>query len=179
MWTDFKPALWFLGKFLAIYVIGNIAYGIYIRQQLPSPDSITMLVSKQVAWLISKASMAVDAEESTKARVSLVEATSGRTVINVFEGCNGINVMVVFAAFLVAYGGNSKRLVLFMLLGFVLIHIANLARLWLLFEQARAQSVYFYYFHKYLFTAFIYFFVVLLWIAWAWKLDGKPTTHSR
>ncbi len=179
MWTDFKPALWFLAKFLAIYVVGNLVYGIYIRQQSPMADGITKLVSEQVAWLISNTHMGVEAAYSTKARVSLVEASTGKTVINVFEGCNGINVLIVFAAFLVAYGGQPGRLAVFLVLGFVAIHLANLARLWLLFNQAYTRSSYFYYFHKYLFTAFIYFFVVLLWIAWAWKFDGRSTARTQ
>jgi exosortase family protein XrtF len=182
MIEQFKPALLFLAKFLGIYIIGNMVYGLYINQYYPKADPLTFQVSNQLAKIISAVDQSVAIEMSSKARVTLIDEAAHRSIINVFEGCNGANVAIVFLAFIVAYAGTWNRTLLFGVVGIATIHLFNLGRLWLLFYQAKINSVYFYYFHKYIFTAAIYFVVLLLWFLWVWKingrLNGKQTNYS-
>jgi hypothetical protein len=42
-----------------------------------------------------------------------------RSALNVYEGCNGINVMIVFVAFIFAFGGSGKKMTWFIPLGIV------------------------------------------------------------
>lgn len=174
MIEQFKPALLFLAKFLGIYILGNLVYGLWINQYYPQADPLTFQVSHQVAKIISAVDQPVIIEGSSKARVTLIDESTQRSVINVFEGCNGANVAIVFLAFIVAYPGTWKRTLAFGSVGIVIIHLFNLARLWLLFHQAKINSIYFYYFHKYIFTAAIYFVVLFLWFLWVWKINGRP-----
>jgi exosortase family protein XrtF len=102
----------------------------------------------------------------------------GLVVINVYEGCNGINVIIVFVAFLVAFGGPPKSLVLFGIGGIVLIHLFNLARIAFLFFLALSNSRSFYYYHKYLFTATLYGVVFLLWAVWVLKFTKDQKSAS-
>ena len=180
MIKEFKPALLFLFKFLSIYILGNVAYGIYIHHYYPQSDPITYWISRQVGTIISASGLSVQALPGIgKATISLVVESSNDTIINVFEGCNGINVAVVFLAFLVAYQGTLKRTFIFGLAGLLIIHIFNLARIILLFQQAKSHSPYFYYIHKYLFTAILYFVIVVLWWFWVSKFNGVKNDHSR
>jgi exosortase family protein XrtF len=87
-------------------------------------------------------------------------------ILRVYEGCNGINVMIVFVAFLFAFQGLSRRGSVFILIGLMIIHLANLLRIVLLFWVAKEYQIYFYYVHKYIFTAILYVIVLLLW--WVW-----------
>ncbi len=80
--------------------------------------------------------------------------------------------MIVFAAFLAAFGGSMKKLGWFLPLGIVLIHLSNLARIILLYVVAVGYQHYFYYVHKYVFTAAIYAMVFALWIVWV-KINGE------
>ena len=179
MIRDFKPALLFLSKFLGIYVLGNIAYGIYINQYYPQSDPTTQWVSNQVSAILSYSGTSVTAiPSSSKATISLTEEFTGDTIINIFEGCNGINVEIVFLAFLVAYQGTIKRTIIFSLMGTLVIHVFNLARIILLFHQAKNHSPYFYYVHKYLFTAILYVVVMVLWWLWVSKFNGIKNDHS-
>lgn len=178
MIRQFKPALLFLAKFLGIYVLGNLLYGFFISYFLPQADPATHWVSQQVADILTAWGNKVITFVNVNARVSLMEVATNNVVINVFEGCNGINVMVVLVAFLVAYQGTLKRTIVYSLAGIIIIHISNLARLLILFHQAKIDSPYFYYFHKYLFTAVIYFVVLLLWVGWVWKFNGKQNDHT-
>src|SRR5688572_24221793 len=47
MLQEFKPALMFLGKFLAIYLAGNVLYGVYVESFGQQPDRITYWVTDQ------------------------------------------------------------------------------------------------------------------------------------
>ncbi len=180
MIREFKPALLFLSKFLGIYISANILYGIYIDHYYPQSDPATSWVANQVAAIISISGTSVQTQlNPNKATISLFEEGANDVIINVFEGCNGINVSIVFVAFLVAYQGTAKRTVVFALIGLLIVHVFNLARIILLFQQARNHSPYFYYVHKYLFTAILYFVVVVLWWLWISKFNGIKNDRSR
>lgn len=180
MLKEFKPALLFLGKFLGIYILGNISYGLYIDSYYPKSDPITYWTTNQVRAILSADGQVVQAiPHASKATISLVEESSQKVIISVFEGCNGVNVAIVFLAFLVAYQGTLKRTVIFAVAGLLVIHIVNLARIILLFQQAKNNSPYFYYFHKYFFTAILYAVVVVLWWLWVMKCNGIKNDHTR
>ena len=51
---EFKPALFFLGKFLALYFASNILYGVFIESHGTAPDAVTRLVSNQTSWLLNR-----------------------------------------------------------------------------------------------------------------------------
>ena len=180
MIKEFKPALLFLSKFLGIYVVGNLVYGVYINHYYPQSDPTTQWISRQVGIIISSADTSVVSVPSAdKATVALIQESTKDTVINVFEGCNGINVVIVFVAFLVAYRGTIKRTLIFSFFGLVVIHIFNLSRIILLFQLAKNHSPFFYYTHKYFFTAILYAVVAALWWFWVTKVNGIKNDHSR
>ncbi len=180
MFKEFKPALLFLFKFLGIYIVGNVVYGSYVNHYYPQSDPATNWISKQVSTIISFAGTPVlTLPNQTKPTISLIEVATNDIIINVFEGCNGINVAIVFVAFLVAYQGTLKRTIIFTIVGLLIIHVFNLARIILLFQQAKIHSPYFYYIHKYLFTAVLYVVVLVLWWVWASKFNGIKNDHSR
>ena len=89
-----------------------------------------------------------------------------RTMLRVFEGCNGLNVMIVFISFIIAFGGRAKQVIVFLVAGCVLLHIFNLLRIILLYFTASYRPSFFYYFHKYFFTAILYLVVFGLWFVW-------------
>jgi exosortase family protein XrtF len=180
MFQEFKPALLFLFKFLGIYIVGNVAYGLFINQYYPTCDPATRWISNQVSTIISLAGTGVVATPNPfKATISLVLEATKDTIINVFEGCNGINVAIIFLAFIIAYQGTIRRTFIFVIIGLLIIHLFNLARIILLFYQSKNHSPYFYYVHKYLFTAILYAVVVVLWWFWIAKFNGIKNDHPR
>jgi exosortase family protein XrtF len=180
MIKEFKPALLFLLKFLGIYIVGNVVYGVYVNHHYPQSDPTTKWISNQVSTIITASGTPVlTLPNQNKATISLIEESTNDIIINVFEGCNGINVAIVFVAFLVAYQGTIKRTIIFAFLGLLIIHVFNLARIILLFQQAKSHSPYFYYIHKYLFTAVLYVVVVVLWWVWASQFNGIKNDHSQ
>ena len=174
---EFKPALIFLGKFLALYFIGNILYGVYIESHGEQPDGITWLVTGQTSWILDLAGYETAiADVPEAAKVSLMQ--NGDVVLHVYEGCNGLNVMIVFIAFLFAFGGPLKKLAIFLPLGLFIIHLVNLMRVSLLFHLALNNSQQFYYYHKYFFTATLYAVVFALWAVWVIRFNEKRSIDA-
>jgi len=169
-WKENRPALKFLGLFLTVYAIGNLVYGFYIERNYPGVDQMTQWVSTQSSWLINQlAELETRSAVSTSRPITMM-VENEKTILNIYEGCNGINVMIVFIAFIIAFGGLSKKGALFMSVGVVMIHAANLMRIALLFGIAKHYESWFYYVHKYVFTAALYVIVVLLWWVWVSKM---------
>jgi hypothetical protein len=46
---EFKPTILFLVKFIGIYIVANLLYGVYVTAYSPGPDPITSLASRQTA----------------------------------------------------------------------------------------------------------------------------------
>jgi len=161
----YRPALFFILRFVGLYLITNTLYGLYVNNALPGADMVTKVVASQTAWILSQVHEPVQASATpTSAYVSLTNA-SGQGV-SVYEGCNGVNVFLVYLSFLVAYAGPRRLWLRFAAIGLVLIHLINLSRVSLLFEVAIYFPDQLYLFHKYLFTAIIYTLVFVLWYWW-------------
>jgi exosortase family protein XrtF len=172
MFREFKPAFLFLGTFLIIYFVGNLLYGVFIESYGYQPDPITKLVTAQSAVLLRAAGFETSIQESA-AKPTVIMSEGNNVVLRVYEGCNGLNVMIVFVAFLFAFRGILRNLLWFLPLGLGVIHVANLFRIVLLYFTAMHHQQFFYYFHKYFFTAILYLIVFALWALWAIKLHGK------
>jgi len=172
MLKEFKPALRFVAIFIAVYLVLNFVYGFWIESVRPSPDRATILVTQQTSVFLSAIGEDVQGRIDVKTpTVSVLK--KGDIVLRVYEGCNGINVMIVFISFLLAFSGGKKKIIWFLPLGLFIIHLANLIRIALLYYVAEYWQSYFYYVHKYLFTAVIYLVVFLLWWVWVEKIVGS------
>ena len=170
MIKEFKPALRFLGIFVGLYLVLNLLYGWWI-ERYDQADPATVVVTNQSSALLNV--LGEDTYTKPKLNTRTISIYKGsRIVVNVFEGCNGINVAIVFISFMAAFGGDRKKIMWFIPLGLVLIHLANLLRVSGLFLVAEYFEQYFYYVHKYAFTASIYVMVFLLWWIWIEKING-------
>lgn len=174
---EFKPALIFLAKFLAIYFIGNILYGVYVESYDQAPDDVTRWVTAQTSWLLDKTGYH-SAYQDVPGMLKVAMKEGDDTVLHVFEGCNGLNVMIVFVAFLFAFGGPAKWLTVFLPSGLVIIHLFNLLRIGLLYHLAVNNSTHFYYYHKYFFTATLYLVVFGLWTVWVVCFNEKRNVKA-
>lgn len=162
---EFIPAFRFLAIFLGLYLGLNVLYGWWISSYERTPDLATNLVTNQTSFILNLFGEQTHTRPRFEAPTALIVKES-RTVLRVFEGCNGLNVMIVFISFLFAYRGSWKKLIWFLPMGLCIIYLTNLLRVILLFYVAEYWQNYFYYVHKYLFTAVIYLVVLGLW--WWW-----------
>lgn len=169
---EFKPVIFFLVKFLSIYFVGNILYGLWVNSYEPLPDPATHAVTVQTSWLLNISGWDTTVSDNPDAPTTNIVYES-RPIIAVFEGCNGVNVFIIFISFLFAFGPWVKPLIWFSVSGLLVIHIANLLRVGLLFLVSLNFPDAFYFIHKYIFTAFIYVVVFILWVVWVKKIAIK------
>jgi exosortase family protein XrtF len=178
MIKEYKHAIIFLVKYLVIYLVLNTAYSFYVNSYLPGPDPITRTVTRHVAGLLSvfdpEVSMMVNEENKN---VPLNKGT--KTIVEVYEGCNGVNVMVVFVAFIIAFKGPWKISLKFIMAGLLAIHIINLLRVTGLYEVALHFPDKLYFFHKYFFTGVIYLMVFIIWYFWVNKIKWLQKKSSQ
>lgn len=176
MINEFKPTIFFLLKFIGLYLVSNLIYGWFITAWAPLPDPMTQWVTEQSAGILEVLGYTNTVHIHSTKPTTYIE-WNGKGIVSVYEGCNGLNVALVFLSFLFAFGPYKKPLAWFAPLGLVIIHLANLGRVVLLFMVSVHMPDALYFMHKYLFTAFIYLFVFLLWIWWVVKL-AKPINHA-
>jgi exosortase family protein XrtF len=175
---EFAPTILFLVKFLVIYLVGNFMYGLYVTAYEPAPDPATHWVTDQTALTLTAFGWPTVAE-SRKDKATTELSHEGKRILAVYEGCNGINVMVIFVAFLFAFGPVNKQLAWFIPVGLLIIHLMNLARITLLFWVSIYMKEYMYFTHKYFFTAMLYVVVFILWVWWVRMFASeKPVTTS-
>lgn len=175
--TEFKPTILFLVKFIGLYLVINLLYGFYVSAYLPGPDPATSEVSDQTSILLNTCGWSTSTVDSLTKPITLLSEES-RTVLAIYEGCNGINVMIIFVAFLFAFGPVSRQLLWFIPTGLVILHLANLLRVAVLFWVSLYQPDFMYFLHKYLFTAFLYVIVFVLWIFWVRRFSKVRATES-
>lgn len=163
--SEYKPAILFLLRFLGIYILGNVLYGLWIVSYGSVVDPVTQVVTSNTAWLLNL----VGFESSTlisELYPNVALQLDGQTVVNVYEGCNAINVSILFVAFLFAYKSTIKKTFIFSIVGLIAIYIFNLLRVAGLFLVAIYFPDQLYLMHKFIFTGVIYAFVFFLWFLW-------------
>lgn len=133
-------------------------------------DSITQLVSVQTQQTIELFQYNSHLEPHPKQNSNML-FVEGKNVARVVEGCNAISVIILFIAFVIAFKGNWKKTVLFILAGSILIYLLNIVRIALI-----AIALYHYPQHEHLlhgvvFPLFIYGVVFLLWVIWVNKFS--------
>ena len=176
-WKEIKPSFRFLARFLAFYLLANILYGWWITNFEPRPDPVTASETHQSAFILGVCGYDVSTvtHHSKPAERILLDE---KPILSVFEGCNGINVWIIFVGFLLAFGGFKKNVWIFIAIGTVIIYVINLGRILFLFFISLKFPDALYFFHKYFFTAGLYLVVFALWYYWIKRYGQQPTTDN-
>jgi exosortase family protein XrtF len=168
---ELKPAFRFLAVFVGLYIVLNVLYGLWIASYGNRADALTELVTDQTSFLLNVLGEdTFTRPKPNRAAISIV--ADSNVVLSVFEGCNSINVMIVFVSFVFAFGGERKKIAWFLPLGMGIVYVANLIRVMVLYFVAAYWKEYFYYMHKYVLTALLYLIVFILWWWWIEKVSG-------
>jgi exosortase family protein XrtF len=172
---EFRPTIIFLIKFLILYLIGNLVYGWYVKYYHPAPDPVTHEVTRQTGMLLQWIGWPVIIQDHQATTVIICE---GKSILSVYEGCNGLNTTIIFAAFIIAFGPISRSILWFIPFGALLIHLSNLTRISLLFYVWQVSPEYMYFAHKYLFTAALYLVVFVLWVWWVRNFSDTKSSEK-
>ena len=177
----YKPFLQFLGKFLLTYLLLTFVYESYLGQFDTGKfevDGFTQLVAKQTknAMLFFNCDADI-APNSKEPAINLFY--NQRHMARIIEGCNGLSVIILFIAFVVAFSGKIKTTILFVIGGSLLIHVLNVFRIALLSVVLYSFPSSEHIVHGVIFPLFIYGVVFLLWIIWVNKFSKYATKNSK
>lgn len=172
---QYLPFLLFLAKFFGSYILLTLAYKFYLNQFDAASnelDGITQAVSNQVERSSNLLQFDVQIHPSTKEAATQIWFND-QLVAKIIEGCNSISVILLFAAFIIAFSTNWIRTAAYILLGSFIIYFFNILRIdWLIWalyyypEQKRLL-------HDIVFPLIIYGMVLVLWLAWIFKFSKK------
>lgn len=162
---EFRSEISFLLKFIGLYFLLNTLYGLFVEAYAPTVDPITYFVSQNVEVLLSffHKDVAITTDVNSK-YVAVIH--NQQTIINIFEGCNSVNVLIVFSVFMVSFSSRWIYYLKNLVFGIFILYLVNLARILLLFFISLHLPKSLYFFHKYFFTAIIYTVVFFLWFIW-------------
>ncbi len=165
MFTDFKPVLKVLLRFILIYMILLLAYQMYLKPfEGMDMDTFSYWVAKQVVYVqnvIGYPTILVPYPNYETA----VFQTNGIDVTRMVEGCNIVSVLILFVAFVFAFYKGWKTFI-FAFAGILILHIANVFRIVGLNVVYLNFPDYSKFTHDYLFPAAIYGMVVVIWLVW-------------
>lgn len=170
-WKEYRFPLLFILKFAAFYLALNLLYAWFIHHHHPDPDPMTTSVARQSAVVLGALGMETGTKKSESRPITYINV-DGKEVLGVYEGCNGLNTAIVFVAFVLSFGRPTKKALWFIPLGFLIIHLVNLLRVIALYFVSVNFPGFFYFFHKYLFTAAIFVAIFILWYFWITRLKG-------
>lgn len=156
-----------------IYVIGSWLYGLYLDGYLNILDPFSVWITKQSSFILRF----FEDDIVTRYYEGIPRAfvyCKEQPIYNIIEGCNAVSVMILFLAFLLAFKAKWHQYLWFAPLGLLVIHISNIFRIAFIGVIAVELPQFTDAAHDYLFPAWIYGTVILLWTVWI-KLATRKT----
>lgn len=108
---------------------------------------------------------------------SYVVKSGKRAVIGIYQACDGVELMVLTAGFILCFNAPPKVKTVYILLGVVGLFFINAIRCSLLAVVNLEFPQHFQFAHKYLFNLFVYAFTFLLWLGFVKKV--KPVESNK
>ncbi len=163
----------FLTKFFGVYALLFILYSVYLKNTQEVGDffacaPITKTVAKQTQFLLKTLGYNSEIKQHPK-EISMQLMVGSKYVARIIEGCNSISIIILFISFIVAFAGELKATIMFILVGSGLIYCVNIVRIAFislaLYKYPQYQNM----LHIFIFPAIIYGITFLLWVIWVRK----------
>lgn len=104
---------------------------------------------------------------------SFIHNGNGQTVLGIFNACTALELMILYAGFLLCFSASWIHKALFGLMGVGGIYLANVLRTCLLIEVKVSMPGLFDLAHKYLFNVVIYAWIFLWWMIFVRVADRR------
>jgi exosortase H (IPTLxxWG-CTERM-specific) len=160
--TRDRRSLLFLARFGAVLVV---LY--FLVAWRPINDAVIEPFTAGIAWVSAALLNAIGEPVSAAG----TEIRSSGFAVNIENGCNGIETILLFASAVLAFPSSLRRKAVGLLLGAAAIEILNLVRVVSLFWIGRHRPALFSSSHTVIWQSVVVLFGVLLFLAWA---KAKP-----
>lgn len=167
-----NPIVKFLIKIFVLYILWYCIYNLWLHPNQTVDMFVidtTISISK---WILELFGYVVFTGVE---RVIGVDGTGG---LWIGDNCNGIALFALFAGFIIAYKGDVKHKMIYILLGILSIELLNVIRivtLAILDTHSRAWTEFN---HTYTFTIIIYAYIFMLWMIWVNRFSNKKAAKN-
>jgi exosortase family protein XrtF len=104
----------------------------------------------------------------------------GKTGVKVGGECGGLELFVLFAGFILAFGGSPRNMAWYIPLGIVVIAVLNIIRISSLTLMTAYAPAYVDFNHKYTFVIIVYAAIFGMWVLWTRKYAGlSPAKNTQ
>jgi exosortase H (IPTLxxWG-CTERM-specific) len=165
-----RPRIIFVLKFCVV-MIG--LYGVVALNQVNDRVIVpfTAVVSSGAAGLLSVFESGVSAAGTVM--------RSPRFALDVRNGCNGIEAVILLAAAIFAFPATLRSRLIGVLAAAVAIELVNLVRLSSLFWLGEHYRRIFDFFHVAVWQSLVILAAIAIFMLWSWKFAERPLAQSR
>ena len=149
------------GRFVARYV-AVLSAGFLVLALRPVNDHV---VNPYTTFVANESALALNLF-GEHARVAGQVLTSSRFSVTIFNGCNGLEAILIFVSGVIAFPAPWRRKRLGVLLGFIAIQVFNVIRVVSLFYIGVFEPAWFNVSHVFIWQSLVIVFVVVLWLVW-------------
>jgi exosortase family protein XrtF len=96
---------------------------------------------------------------------------SGKLILSIADGCNGLELFILYAGFIICLPASLWRKAIFLFFGSLMIFLVNILRCAILTLIALHYPRYLNFSHHYVFTFLVYIFIFSLWLLYTKKLS--------
>lgn len=178
----------FLIRGLLFFISWKALYILYIGPRGMWDEQLTQATGLQTAATLNLV-RATDLFSASKERTqrlpgdekqfgSVYKSTlqyDGVPVLYIFDSCNGLELLVLYAGFILCYPARGRRKAVFLLAGTPLIFYINVFRCVALAFVALLKPAYLDFAHHYLFKIIVYLSILFLW----WFFTAPRTPSSK
>ena len=97
----------------------------------------------------------------------------GHPGVEILNGCNGLDIIGLFAGFIIAYPGKMVKRIIFLIVGFTLLYISNILRISIFVLTDGYFPEFWNQVHNYSSYIFFYPIVLTLWYLWTTLSEEK------
>lgn len=90
----------------------------------------------------------------------------GKKLIGIYQACNGLELMILYAGFILSFSGRLQIKLLFIAGGIAALYFMNILRLVMLGYISIEYPLHFQFAHKYLFNMIVYAVTFFLWMGY-------------
>lgn len=178
----------FLYRAMALFIGWKLLYIlILIPNQIPDAWLVKQLGNGTAFTLhVFDASRNYEAVHTTREKVygadtvlatyTMVKIQNGRNLLGIYQACNGLELMVLYAGFILCFSGFWPRKLLYILAGVLGLYLINVLRCFLLANIVLYFPNHFDFAHKYFFNLTIYSLTFVLWVFYVRGLKQKVVT---
>jgi exosortase H (IPTLxxWG-CTERM-specific) len=159
------------GRFVVRYAV-ILSVGFFVLALRPVNDRV---VNPYTTFVAHEAKVALNLfGEGATVRGQIL--SSRRFSVAIYNGCNGLEAILIFASGVLAFPATPLRKVLGLLLGFLSIQVANIVRVVSLFYVGVFKPAWFSAAHIFIWQSLIIVLSVVLWLVWVNRYALAPTT---